>query len=49
MFDSLVEVFYKNGEKYFYEVEEDDIEDDEYFQGYFMNDGSRYYSIYIND
>ena len=49
MFNSLIEVFYKDGEKYFYEVTEDDIEDDEYFQGYFTKDGSRYYNIDIND
>lgn len=49
MFNSLIEIFYKDGEKYFYEVTKDDIEDDEYFQGYFTKDGSRYYNIYIND
>lgn len=49
IFDSLIDFYYKAGEKYFYEVTEDDIEDDEYFQGYFTKDGSRYYNIDIND
>lgn len=49
MFNLLVETFYKNGQEYFYKVTEEDIEDDEYFEGYFMKSGSRYYNIYIND
>lgn len=49
IFNDLVNTYYKAGEKYFYEVTEDDIEDDEYFQGYFTKDGSRYYSIDIDD
>lgn len=49
IFNDLVNTYYKAGEKYFFEVTEDDIEDDEYFQGYFTKDGSRYYSIDIND
>lgn len=49
IFNSLVETFYKNGEKNFYKVTQAEIEEEYAFQGYFINDGSRYYSIDIND
>lgn len=49
MFNYLVETFTKNGEKYFHEITQDEIEDELEFQGYFMKDGSRYYNININD
>lgn len=49
MMEHLNDYFYKYGENYFFVVDDWEIKEDYFFQGYFTKDGERYINVDINN